>query len=462
MTWLNKHIFDHTSIAPLAIFRVLFGGIMFISIIRFMLKGWVYDLYVMPSYYFTFYGFEWVQPLGETGMYSLFIILAIASLFIAAGFYYRTAAIIFFLGFTYVELIDKTNYLNHYYFVSIVSFLLILVPAHRYFSLDTWRKPELAVKEVPGWTVNIIKFQLGVVYFFAGLAKLNTDWLVNAMPLKIWLPAHGNLPLIGDLLEMSSTAYVFSWAGAVYDLLIVFFLLYKPTRVWAYAAVMGFHLMTSLLFQIGMFPYIMILSTLIFFSAEFHENVISKVRGWFTKASAKARISEGSYSTPENMKPATSALLGVFVLLQVLLPLRSMLYPGNVFWTEQGYRFAWRVMLMEKAGYAIFHITDPESGRSWEASNWEYLTPVQEKMMATQPDMILQFAHHLRDSYEGQGITNVEVRAEAYVTMNGRRSRLLVDPKQDLTKVELGLEHKEWIIPFDDARDSKLHTQNIQ
>ena len=336
---------------------------------------------------------------------------------------------------------------------------MILVPAHRYFSFDVWRKPDLKTTQVPAWCINIIKFQLAVVYFYAGLAKLNPDWLFNAMPLKIWLPANAHLPVIGGLLEMEITAYIFSWSGAIYDLFVPFFLLYNRTRVWAYGAVIGFHLMTSLLFQIGMFPYIMILSTLIFFSPTFHEQLITQVRRLFGSS---------SYDSASTLKyrlnsKATSFMmtgLAVYVALQILLPFRYALYPGNLYWTEQGYRFSWRVMLMEKAGYAIFHITDPETGRSWEASNWEYLTPVQEKMMATQPDMILQFAHHLEEEYQKQGINDVEVRAEVYATLNGRRSRLLVDSDQDLTKVKPGLGHKDWILPYSSDQEIKLHTSN--
>jgi hypothetical protein len=133
--------------------------------------------------------------------------------------------------------------------------------------------------------------------------------------------------------------------------------------------------------------------------------------------------------------------------IQLLLPLRSHLYPGDLFWTEEGYRFSWRVMLMEKAGYAIFHVKDPVSDREWEVQNWRYLTKNQEKMMATQPDMILQFAHYLEQVYQKQGYQDLEIRAECYVTLNGKRSRLLVDPDLDLTQVKDGFDHKDWVLP---------------
>ena len=457
----KKHVTGPIDSAPLAVFRVLFGFIMAVSIARFALKGWIYELYVQPSYHFTFYGFDWVVPLGEPGMYALFGVMGAAAVAIMLGWRYRIAAVVFFLTFTYVELIDKTNYLNHYYFVSIVSFLLIWVPAGRRFSLDAWRDPGRQADMIPAWTVNIFVLQLGLVYVFAGMAKLHPDWLFEAMPLRLWLPAHGHWPVIGPLLERPETAYLFSWGGAAYDLTIPFFLLWRRTRVLAYAAVIGFHGMTALLFQIGMFPYIMILSTLIFFPPSFHRTVLRNAQTFGRRIAGIAGLATGSASneTPTGAPRrfrygrraswALGALMGLHFALQVLVPFRAALYPGHLFWTEEGYRFSWRVMLMEKAGYAVFHVHDPATDRTWQVANWEHLTPTQEKMMATQPDMILQYAHHLAATYEArEGIDDVEVTVDAHVTLNGRRSALLVDPDVDLTEIKPGFHHKKWVRPF--------------
>ncbi len=458
---IKKHLSSRVSIAPLAVFRFLFGFIMLVSIIRFAANGWIYQLYVEPEYFFTFYGFDWVAPLGETGMYLLFLVMGLAAASIMLGYYYRFGVILFFLCFTYVELIDKTNYLNHYYFVSIISFLLIWMPANRSFSLDVLRKPGLRREYVPAWMVNIFKLQLGIVYFFAGAAKLNSDWLFNAMPMRIWLPANADLPLIGPLLEYTATAYIFSWAGAFYDLTIAFFLLWKPTRVFAYITVIFFHLMTYFLFQIGMFPFIMILCTLIFFPADFHKKIIAAISGLskylpFSLPEAASTNTKTEFQLSKSSSGIISGILILHFVLQFLLPLRSGLYPGNLFWTEQGYRFSWRVMLMEKAGHITFHVTDPETNRSWQVQNWKYLTPNQEKMMATQPDMILQFAHYLEEEYQKEGIEDVKITAETYVTLNGRRSQLMIDPKVDLTEQERGFAHKSWILPFNDNQQNWL------
>lgn len=449
-TYLNRLFFQKVHIAPLATFRFVFGLCMLLSIIRFWYKGWIHDLYIAPQYYFTFYGFDWVQPLGSSGMYILYFLMALSALLMALGYFYKPAIIFFFLSFTYIELIDKTNYLNHYYFVSIISFLLCFLPANRFFSVDVLRKPNLRKTEVSAWCINIIKFQLACVYFFAGVAKIQTDWLFHALPLKIWLPAKSELPIFGWFLQQEITAYIFSWVGCLYDLLVAFFLMYAPTRIFAYLAVVGFHIMTAILFPIGMFPYIMILSTLIFFSENFHLKLIGLFgfKNTLYQKVKEVSIISNKKQIPEINKnrQLVTALLSLWIFIQLFLPFRYLLYPADLFWHEQGYRFSWRVMLMEKTGYATFYITDPETKRFVIANNSEYLTPNQIKMMSTQPDMILQFAHFLAKKYEEKGIENPEVRAEVYVTLNGEPSRLLIDKNVDLVNIKRGFTTKDWVL----------------
>ena len=214
-------------------------------------------------------------------MYLLYILMAIAALFICLGLFYRIATVLFFLIFCYAELLDKTYYLNHYYLVTICSFLLIWVPANRYFSLDVLRKPTLEVTQVPSWTILIFKYQLLIIYCCAGLSKLTNEWLIRAMPLKIWLPAKANIPVIGPFLKYEWTAYLFSWASALFDLTIPFILLNKSSRRFGYFLVIIFHLLTAILFQIGMFPWLMMSATLIYFSEGFHLKVIAQIRKIF-------------------------------------------------------------------------------------------------------------------------------------------------------------------------------------
>lgn len=445
MMVIRKPVFGQpVSIAPLVTFRIAFGLLMFLSTLRFWWRGWVDSVYVKPQFHFTYMGFEWVQPFDRVGMYVLFAIIALSALFIALGLVYRIASILFFVGFTYVELIDVTTYLNHYYFVSLVGFLMIWLPANRLYSLDTRIRPDRKKFEVPAWTIWIIRFQLAIVYIYAGLAKLNADWLLDAEPMKTWLPSQSHLPIIGKYMYEEWVAYLFSWFGALYDLFIVGLLLFRKTRLIGFVLVLIFHTATAIFFPgIGMFPYVMMVSSLIFFSGRLHERLLSKLFG-----KEKSAIDKGSVQRKTKFSSVLYVAIVVYMSLQLVIPLRFLLYPGRLFWTEQGYRFSWRVMLMEKAGTAYFTVKDKHDRQSFAVNNSEYLTPIQEKMMSTQPDMILKFAHFLAEKYKEKGIDSPKVYAEVYVALNGQRSRLYLDSTVNLAEQKLSWKHYDWILPY--------------
>lgn len=411
-----------------------------------MLNGWIDSQYLTPKFHFAYYGFEWVKPLDSFGMYFLFGLMVISAIGIILGAFYRFSALVFFISFTYVELIDITNYLNHYYFVSIMALIMVFMPANKDFSLDSYWNKNIKADKIPYGYILMVKLILSIVYFYAGVAKLQADWLFEALPLKIWLPPHTGLPILGPLMDDLWVAYAFSWFGAIYDLSIPFLLFNNRTRPYAFLAVIAFHISTWLLFPIGMFPFIMILSTTIFFSPNTHDKILNWTKGLIGNRSISLSKDIQYYNKYQNL---IWAFFGVFLLIQVLLPWRFLAYPGKLFWTEQGYRFSWRVMLMEKAGYAIFHVKDPQSGKEWEAYARDYLTPMQEKQMATQPDMILQFVQFLEKELSSQGIENPEIRAEVYVSLNGSGSKLFLDPKVDLSKIQDSFSHKTWILPFE-------------
>ncbi|MEQ8628840.1 HTTM domain-containing protein [Ekhidna sp.] len=480
MNVFDSPYFHKTSkAAPLAVFRIFFGLMMCASIIRFWANGWIEKLYIEPSFFFSYYGFEWVKPFGHY-TYLLFVICGLSALAVAIGFRYKLAIITFFLSFTYIELMDKTTYLNHYYFISLLSFLMIFLPAEEYFSLDARRKGSSSV--VPKWSIDSIKLLLGIVYFYAGLAKLNSDWLFKAMPLKIWLPGRYDIPVLGDFLHQEWVIYAFSWGGAIYDLCIPFLLLWKRTRLFAFVLVVIFHVLTRVLFPIGMFPYIMIVSALIFFDTKLHERIVdgmTKVLSVISSATRNLFSNEGStnkedgslttfemtqkkelYPPLERFDVSRGrvrfkspkwklSLLTIFFAIQLLFPWRYLLYPGELFWTEEGFRFSWRVMLMEKAGYANFKIVDRTNDEVFYIDNSDFLTSFQEKQMSFQPDFILEYAHYLRDHFATQG-KEVEVYVESFVALNGRRSQPYIDPSVDLTKQKETFKHKNWILPFKD------------
>ena len=409
-----------------------------------MAKGWINNHYIEPQFHFKYFGFEWVEVLPGNGMYIIHILMIVAALGVLFGAFYRFSAVLFFVLFTYTELIDLTYYLNHYYFVSLVALVMCFLPANSQASVDQKRGRVSTLSQVPRGNLFVIKFLIGLVYVYAGVAKMQADWLLDAMPLKIWLPAHTDMPLVGSLMDLSATAYVFSWAGMLYDTFIIFFLIWPKTRLYAWMMVVVFHSLTGYFFQIGVFPLVMTLVTLVFFSDRLHQPVVD----FFNKYMLPFKSVENEKGITFFYTKYSSAIIVFFVIFQLLFPWRFTLYPGNLFWTEQGYRFSWRVMLMEKAGTAHFYIKDGKTGREGVAVNSEFLNPHQEKQMAFQPDMILQFAHFLGSYYEAQGVVDPKVRCETYVTLNGKPSQLLINPEIDLLQIEDSFANKEWILPY--------------
>ncbi|CAM1333347.1 HTTM domain-containing protein [Tenacibaculum aestuariivivum] len=427
VTKVITYLLKKTPILPLAIFRMAFGFLMCFSMFRFIYNGWIEDCYITPKFHFTYQFFDWIHPFNTTIMYTIVITCAIAALCIGFGFIYKVATILFFLTFTYLELIEKSWYLNHYYFVSLVAFLLILVPANKNYSIDSKLFTNKKLLYVPNWTINIFKLQLAVVYFFGGIAKLKADWLFNAQPLSIWLKAKTNIPFIGWLFEYNSMPYIFSWYGMLYDIIIPFLLWIKKTRPIAYFLVVIFHVLTHILFNIGMFPWIMIFGSLVFITQQEWRNIFKLLKLKATKNT--------TYQTYKTQKITLPFLL-IFFSFQILFPLRHYLLTDNVLWTENGFRFSWNVMLMEKNGYTAFKITDKNSGKKWIEYPSKNLSIIQENQMSFQPDMIWQYAHFLKEEYLKKGYPNIQIYVNVKVSLNGRNSQTLINPTKNLLEIK--------------------------
>lgn len=378
------------------LFRTAFGWLSVVLVARYFVHDWIGHYFIEPKFFFTY--FDWWRPLPGRAMYVEFAVLGLAALGIALNRWPRACAAVFWLLFTHQHFSDKTIYLNHYYFIAQLAFLFACLP------LGTERD-----RPIPAWALWVVRAQLALVYFYGGVGKLNPDWMLRAQPLATWLHSSGGLPLIGGLLDRPATAYLMSWAGAAFDLTIVGFLLWRRTRTAAYIAVVFFHVITGALFPIGMFPWMMMAGATLFFDPAWP-------RHWLR------RRSQGE---PQSSPRAVRWLLALHLVVQALLPLRSWFYPGDVNWTEQGFRFSWKVMLIDKSGVADFRVVS-RSGRRFEVNPRTLLTPLQYRMMATQPDMIEQLAQHIACRWATLAGEPVSVYGDVFVAYNGRPPERLV------------------------------------
>jgi hypothetical protein len=319
---------------------------------------------------------------------------------------------------------------------------MIALPLDRGYSLDARRRPALRDPAAPTWALVALRLQVGLVYFYAGVAKLRYDWLVEAQPLRMWLAARDELPLIGPLLRLPEVALAMSWGGAIFDLSVPFLLLSRRWRPYAYAGLLVFHGLTGTLFPaIGMFPWIMSAAALIFFPPSWPRRVIARLR---RRPYADVRVGDDA-----GLRPPSRGLVVALCLhfvIQLGAPLRRLAYPGETAWTEEGFRFAWQVMLVEKTGTLSFRVRDKDTGRQRLVDAESILSPLQAKQVPFQADMVLELAHMIADEERRKG-REVEVRADAYVAYNGRGHARLIDPDVDLAQVEDGLAPKPWILP---------------
>ena len=428
---------EPVSIESLAVLRILFGGMMAAGTIRFLLSGWVEELFIRPTFFFKYPGFEWMPVWSPSGLYIHMGIVLTAALCVALGLFYRLSLLVFTLSFLGVQLFDAANYLNHYYLVLCISLIMLVLPANAAWSLDAKRDPSIAKSTYPAWGLYLLRFQVSIVYIFAAVAKLGTDWLMHAQPLSIWLSARSDLPIIGSLFALPETAFIMSWGGLIYDATIVFFLLWQRTRALAYLAVLGFHAMTFLLFDIGMFPIIMVVLTTIFFTPN-----------WPTKL-PKVNPVKAATIPERTIGGFTRFALLAWCAFHLLFPFRHLVYPHDVLWAEQGMRYSWRVMVREKMGSVTYLVERISDGRVWEVNPARYLEPRQLSEISGQPDMIEQLAYYIRDDFQRRKQTKVRVRVRALASLNGRQPAPMINPEVDLTgRWET---KKDWLIARPDT-----------
>ena len=432
--------------ASLVYYRIAFGLIALWECWRYYDHDWISRYYIEADFHFKYYGFEWVTPWSGDGMYWHFAAMALLSVMIITGTFYRLAAFLYWLAFTYFFLLERANYLNHFYLISLLSFLMILVPAHRAFSVDALRKPGWRTDFVPAWPLYMLRAQMVLVYFYAGVAKINEDWLMG-YPLRLWLPKRDDVPIIGPFFDELWVQLLFSYGGLLLDLLGGFLLLHRRTRMPTFLVFCGFHLMNSRLFGIGVFPWFSIATTLLFFPPDWPRRVLARLG----LRSLPGAVGEPAVST---RRAWVASLLALYFAVQILMPLRHWLYPGDVRWTEEGHQFSWRMKLRSKKGFAHFYVTDPVTGERNRVRNQNHLSRRQIRKMSVRPDLMLQFAHHIADEYSVEGVRPV-VTVKSMVSVNGREAQKMVEPDVDLARKYDSLATKGWIVPLTATHEEK-------
>jgi len=439
LPWLREPVDG----ASLAVFRIAFGAIMLWDVFRHWprIQHLFLDSLVNPGggFQFKYYGWEWVPALPGNGMYALFAIIGLASIGIMLGLFYRTACLVFLITFSWQFFIEQANYLNHFYLVMLYGVCLLLVPADRAWSLRRGERSDW----IPRWSLLGLMIMTEIVLVYAGLVKLNSDWLTG-WPLIFWFASRAeDHPLIAPLLTDPDFAIFGAWFATALHLVGAPLLFFKKTRLIVFCFYAMFHLSNAMLFSIGIFPWMTLCATTLFFDPDWPRRWLGLVTTRFKSGARPERI-ELPWEKP------VLILLGLFLLYNILMPMRPLVYPGPVAWTEEGHRFSWRMKLRDKDARVEFRVLDPDTGKKWRVNPAIWLTRRQFAKMPTRPDMILQFAHHLDKAWQAKyRVSDPVVTVQATCSLNFRELATLVDPERDLSVIPRSLEPADWILPLD-------------
>ena len=432
---LDRLLFKKIDNSALIVFRILFGILISLECYGAIITGWVRRTLIAPKFTFTFIGFEWLQPLPGHGMYGYFALMGTLGLLIALGYKYRFSIIAFTVLWTGAYLMQKTSYNNHYYLLILISGIMAFLPANTHYSLDAKFNPAIKTDAMYAYVKWIVVAQLFIVYTYAAIAKLYGDWLDFSF-IRLLMQGRAHYYIIGDALQIPWVQKGIGIAGILFDLLVVPALLWKPTRRLAFACSIFFHLFNSIVFQIGIFPYLSLAFCVFFFEPE-------TIRKLFLKRKTP-------YTKNEIVIPAYQKWLyrGVtlYLAIQVLLPMRHLFIEDDVLWTEEGHRMSWRMMLRSRSGNTRFKVVNQQKNTSHYVKLDDYLTKKQKSKVTCYPDFMWQFAQYLKKEHAEKG-EDISVYVSSKVRINYDPPKPFIDPKADLANVPWDhFRHHEWIL----------------
>lgn len=433
---VNKWLFKHIDNSALIVFRIIFGLLCFLESVGAIFTGWVKRTLIDPEFTFSFIGLEWLQPLPGHWMYAYYLVMGVFAAFVMVGYKYRISIIAFALMWSGTYFMQKASYNNHYYLLMLLSGIMAFLPANAYASIDAKYNKTLRSNAMPLWCKWVFVLQLFIMYTYASVAKIYPDWLDTTF-LELLLKGKYNYVLVGDLLQKKWLHYGLAYGGILFDGLIIPLLLFKTTRKWAFMVSICFHLFNSIIFQVGVFPYLSLAFSLFFFEPK----IIQK---FFLK---KKPLYKGEEVIVPKLKVPLIAVFSIYFLFQIGLPLRHHFIEDNVFWTEEGHRMSWRMMLRSKSGQSTYTIVNKDTGKRFVVNKNDYLTRKQQRLASTKPDVIWQFSQRLKEKFEKEG-QQVSVYVNCKIRLNGRPYKTLINPEIDLANVSWNIfKHSSWILP---------------
>lgn len=458
MSYFQRFWFSPIDASFLAVFRIMFGMLLLFESVNYGIFLCLDCLFRSSDMLFKYSGFEWVGLWPGAGLELTFLAMGVSALGVVLGLFYRCSMLICSLCLCYLFFLDQSLYLNHFYLALLFCFIMVFMPANRVWSLDARRIKSASSATVPAWTRFWLIAQLEIVLIYAGLVKINLDWL-NLEPMRLWMNSrsHDAHPVFQWLTQD------FGIATASYGVIILHIvgaplLLWRKTRLWIFFVYCFFHLTNAMVFNIGIFPWMTIAATLVFFDPDWPRQFYHWLRAkrGYTKNTGRdtSKSTENHKTDWSGTRFANSKAGGVLIVLficswlivQLLMPLRHWTMPGNVAWNEAGHRYSWRMKLRDKRGRAQFYVVkNGQDAIMVEPS--AHLNRRQAQRTSCNPDLIWQFAQFLKSEYTGVSNDSVKVFVDANCSLNTRELAPLINRLVDIASIPRGEPVQNWVLP---------------
>jgi vitamin K-dependent gamma-carboxylase len=370
----------------------------------------------------------WIVPLPGFGMRLLLILCMIAGLAVILGLCYRIAALVLFAILSYHFLLDSSYYQSTTYLLVLLTGLLALSPAHHLLAFDAQRIPPAQRGRSSGLFLALFRFQLAAVYFFAGIAKLDADWLAGHT-LSVMVPQQRLVAMSSSLLSPHGAAVVMSWLGLWFDLLIAPGLLLRRTRTFAIGALLLFHLHNAHTFRLAHLPWGMLFLATVFLEPDWPRRLLKYTPHWL-----KLPPSPPSRATPR----WAVAVAVLYCAVQTVVPLRKWFYPGNAYFTECGFPFSWAMRSRVKSSFTQLLIVDQQTGQKELIPLSHGMHNMQARRAQGDPHAIWWLSQQLATQARHAG-RDIAVYARSEVTLNGSPFTPFVAPDVDLSQADFPL-----------------------
>ncbi|XP_013414205.1 vitamin K-dependent gamma-carboxylase [Lingula anatina] len=444
----------------LAVFRIIFGAYMAWDVLMTVQKGDIDQNFgaSFPELNFKYFLARRVPKPDPAIVLYMFWGVATSAILISIGLFYRLACFLFLVLFTYLNLLEKSRHSNNYYLYTLVAILMCVTDCNAVLSLDSYfasgsnRKEK--EKHIPKWQLKVFQFQIVICYFFAGVAKINYDSVVRGEPVRSRLIKDANAHYIYSLIFPSeivddAIGHSFSLSCMMFNLSVGFLLLNSRTRLAGILLTM-FVFVANRVFLIGHYPCpVMMAANILFLEPEALTDFIKSLT-YKWKGYQHVYVST-TYVSYAPVSKLVKLFLILYCLLQVTVPLRHLVYPGDVSWTNEGHQFSWRRVVNEEDMLmnVVLKPKDGSSGLRYDPYQLR-LTDRQVKMMLTDAELILQLVDHIKqrpgkDTNLKPGTFGVHI--DMWRSLNGRPFQRWIDPETDLTKVDPDAFHATWLLP---------------